>query len=1120
MKLYIHRNHVNYHEDMYKKIKDNLDSGIKQYIIVPDQFTLEAEKIALDQLQVDGLIDIEILSFSRMCMRILEETGGNSKTIINKQGKHMILLKILAELKDELDIFSKSKDKRGFIEMLNDFITDIKQSKISIDELESLIGTVEEDVILHKKLKDVLMIYKSYEKHMANHYIDNEDYYQIVYNHFLESTLIKDAIVWIEGFDYFSLQMLDMIEKILQQARETNIVLLGDREDARDADVFDITKFTVGQCQKTAEKVESQCEIQFITSPVLEKNHELKNIESELFSYPYNTSEEINENITLTATTDYYAEIETIASKIIELTREKDYRYRDIIVICNDTNDYNSVIKKVFGEHQIPYFIDEKKNIMHNPLIEYITALLDTIHHNYKYEDIFRLIKTNMTDISYRDYEKIENYVLKYGIRGASWREEFYLGKEQLEEELEEINKTREKIIALINGIETKIEKAKTAKEKTEVLYHHLAEELNVGEKLEKIVDIQNTYEAQGYIREATQIWQVVSEALDQIVELLGDQKISRKQYAELVSAGFEAVEIGIIPTTNDQIVVGTIQRSRSSSPRAVFIVGLNDGVIPSAMTESGILGDQEKERLKEIEVEIGRHSHFRIKEEKLNIYKSFTTAKDAMYLSYVNANTEGKEIKPSLLVDRIKKLYPNLKTEKDIHSMADHHGLLSNPNASLKFLINGAKRMVETGDSSELWESTYNWYLKNPKYSELIKTIQIGLFYDNQVAPLSKKLSSKIYQNPFVASASRLELYASCPFAHFVKYGLGAKERKVREVQAAEFGFIFHEALMQFGEEIERRNISWQSLTQTETNQIIDDIINNIAKDFDEGILHTNHQNLFKLNRIKGAVKKTAWILTEHISRGQFDKFKFETDFGQNKEFPAIELELADGEKAYLEGRIDRIDLIQEENETIVKVIDYKSGGKTINLKDIVNGFQLQLILYLNATMNGLKKKRDDASIIPAGVFYLKVDNPMLKSEDGVLDRFLVKEEVEKQIRKKFMMEGLIINDMEIIEKIDSKIAEESSVILNIKRTKKGFRKGTKVYSKESFKKISNYVNDFATNICSEIIAGKIKIEPKKIKSQISSCTYCDYKSICQFDLSFPNNKLKTMKNEIDIDE
>ena len=1117
IKIIKHRNNIESKDYMFGKIKESMKDN-KIFIIVPDQFTLESEKIAIEKLDVKGLMDVEVLSFNRMSNRILEETGGNNKTLINKQGKHMILLRILSELDKELDIFSKSKNKKGFIELLNDLITEIKQSKISINDLEEMISEFNEDVILEKKLRDILVIYIKYEEYMEDKYIDNEDFSRIVYEKFSDSTLIKNSVVWIDGFDYFSPQMLDMIEQIFKESKETNIVLIDCNDTDKDKDLFNISNYTISQCALVAEKVEKTIEIDTVgTDYLIKQSREIAMLEKELFAYPNNILNEKTEDIEAIICSDYYSEVETVASKIVGLTRDNDYRFKDISVICNDISDYGSIIKRVFKEYGIPCFIDEKKSIMHNPFVEYTTALLEIFTNNYRYEDVFRLIKTNLSILKFKEYEKLENYVLRFGISGKKWKSEFTNGSEYLKDEyIAEINNYREKFINSLEKIEKAIKEAKTPKDKTEVLFYHIQDEMNASEKIDIIVKHQRENEELEYIKELTQIWNVIVQVFDQVVEIVGDIAISMKNYSELISTGFEAVEIGIIPTTNDQVLVGTIQRSRSGKAKAVFVIGVNDGVIPSAMTEKGILGDIEKEKLKAKYYEIGRNSDFRIKEEKLNIYKTFTMATEKLFISYTSSNMEGKELKSSLLMDRIYKIFPDIKKEVDISNSKEYNGKINTPYSTLKYLIDETKKGIENGEYDDAWKSTYNWYLKNNKYKSILAKINEGLFYKNRVKKINKELVRKLYPTPLKVSASRLELYSKCPYSHFIKYGVNAHERKIREFSVAEFGQIFHAALMMFGEEIVRRDLKWEDVTKEECNQLVNEIIENLAHDFDEGILNQDNRNKFKIHRIKTAVEKTAWILTEHIKNGEFDKFSFETAFGEGKEYPPITVNLPDDSKVLIEGRIDRIDLMKEDKDIYVKIIDYKSGGKELSLSDIANGFQLQLMLYLSATMNGVKEQNKACDVKPAGVFYLKIDDPIIKSEIGVLNEEAIKEMVEKEIKRKFIMDGLVLKDVNIIEKIDKDIASGKSEIIKVKKTKKGFDSRNKLYTEEEFKKITDYVEAFSSNICNELLDGEIKIEPKKINSALTSCTYCDYKTICQFDVSFPDNRYKNMENKI----
>ncbi|MCG8481695.1 MAG: helicase-exonuclease AddAB subunit AddB [Clostridia bacterium] len=1094
---------------MYERVQNISNQEIrKTYILVPEQYTLQAEKTAVEKLQVSGLMDIEVLSFSRLSHYILDMVGGVTRVHVNEQGKHMILYKILTELEEELQIFGKAVKKHGFIDLINELITEMKQFNILSEELMEVIIHKEDEIILTKKILDICKVYEKFNDYLKDKYIDSEDFINMLIDKINDTLPLKNSVIWIDGFDHFNPQILTLIGKMMGIAHEINFNFTMD-PNGSDQDLFDVTKYSVNKCIEMAQQsgvpyqmvnVQSQYQISQVK--------EIQHLEKNLYAYSLDTYENKTENIDLYGCSSYYAEVETVASKIIELVRTRDYRYKDIAIICNDMDSYDHLIQRVFEEYDIPVFIDTKKTIMHNPFVEYIMALMDVISNGYRYEDVFRFLKTGQSDYEIEACETLENYAIRYKIKGNKWKKDFEIGREVLgDEAFEQVNMLRSEIIGMFEGFERVMKKAKTVSEKTEKLYDYIQNKTKTLNKVENWIERLRGLGEYSYMRETAQIWNIIINILDQMVELIGDTEINNKDFTQILRAGLESVEAGIIPTTMDQVIAGTLQRSKIANVKALFMMGVNDGVIPSCHTTDGVLLREEKEILKEYNVEMGRDEAFKIKEEKLLIYKAMSKSSEYLSLSYTVSDAEGKEMKPSLLIDRVMKMFKNLSLKKDILDQPDGGAMVTTPKSTLKYLIEQIRHGLEGEPIPELWQNVHNWYVDKEEYKDALRLAFEGLFYNNQLEKLSWNDVKNLYNQPMALSASRLETFVLCPYAYFLRYGIKAEERKIYDIAVAEIGEIYHQTLMAFSKKMSNGEVDIEALERYECEEIINQILEDITNHYLEGILKSNNRYLYKILRIRKVLKKTAWMLVEHLKKGTFNEFYYEVSFGRKGIFPPIQVILPNEETVYIEGRIDRIDVLNKDEELFIKIIDYKSGGKQLDLNEVVNGLQLQLMVYLQAALEGIQSKKLDKNIKPAGIFYFKIDNPMVPI-DSTLDEESLFNTVEKQIRKMFKMDGLVLKDSRLIKDLDKDIQGYSDIIpVNIKKNGDIGTK-SKVLGEEAFHQISVYTEKLVKNICMSITQGSIDIQPKKLSGKRTSCTFCKYKTICNFDTSFPNNK------------
>ncbi len=1135
LRVYYGRESLDKDRFLFEKIGESLKEKREKeniLLMVPDQFTLQAERNAFACLAVEGLMDLEVLSQSRLGERVLQETGGDKRLHIDKYGRHMLFSKIVGEKEASFEAFSGMEKSHAFIELVNDFITEMKQYNLTAAELENYISELEEDSLLYRKLRDIQKIYISYEEALDGNYNDTEDNMTLYARKIRESTWIKNSEIWVYGFDSFTPKSLKIIESFMLQSRNVAFVLTDCKEETRDRDLFDLSKTVVRRLEALA--AENRCPFELLEIPELyrieekeegqflneKKMKELVYMEQELFSYPQKQYTKEGNAISFCACANFYAEAETAAAQIISLVRENELRFRDIAVICNDIEERASVLQRVFEQYEIPFFLDRKRRILHNPAIRLILSLLVLAEGNYRFDDVFECIKTGLffsADLQSVEIEDLENYSIQYKIRGGRWKNEFQYGqKEWGEEKLSTLNEMRAVFCSEIEQFRSDFKKAENVEKQTAVLYQFLNDVLGLPFKLEKLQKELMERMDYEYAEEMAQVWAVVLGMLDQLVQLLGGESLSIQDYGALLRSGFEAVEIGLLPPTADQVLVGTMQRTRTGKIKALFVMGANEGVLPSAQNEKALLNEDEKAILTKRGIEICRDDLLRVQEEKLAIYKTLSKPTDFLWMSYTVSDIEGKEKKPSMIFEKLHELFFNHTIQKDIQNRDDFMPKIQRIKSTANYLTEALREASDGKELKKQWKFVYNWFLKQAeeesevKLPGIISALQAGLLYENRTEKMKRDLVEALYKKDgwkdFLLSPSRLERFSRCPFAHYVQYGLRPAERRIFEIAGRETGDAYHECLMRFSQQLTLEGVAinaesspWMTLSKGECTEQITLLMQEIAKEYREGVFAQGEEENYRLERMSSVCSDAAWALVSHVQNGRIREVYFEAEFGQGKEkiFPPIRVE-AQGKTVRIEGKIDRVDILSGETD-FIKIIDYKSGKERFDMEEAKKGWRLQLMLYLEAAMGGFEREKAK----PAGVFYFEIAEPMLDASGFSVEEYM--QILNEKLARTFKLDGVLLDDPKVIENIGGDFSGISDII-PVRKKKDGTFSGTsegKLLGETEFEEFRQEMQHTIEHLCKELVDGKLDIQPKKTKTA-TACDYCQFKGICHFDPVF----------------
>lgn len=1093
-------------EYCFKEIAKDINKE-KIYLIVPNQMALMAEKKLMEITNNVSLINTEVITFNRMAFRVRNEIGGAKKTNLSKSGKAMLLYDILCKQKDSLNFLGKSSEN---VDIIGNSITEFKKHRIDINKLREECNNTQ-DVYLKLKLNDMITMYEEFESSIQNRFLDENDVLDILNNQIVESNQFKDAIIYIDEFVGFTTQEYQIIAKLLQIAKQVNITICTDnlmQNEELDKDIFYASKNTGIKLINIAKEYGIEIEEDVKLKNLYRfKNEELKHLEENFYKIPYKKYEEEPKNIKMFLANNQYSEIEHIATQIVKLVRNEEYRYKDISVITKNLSIYSSLIKVIFSNYNIPVFIDEKRELSENIIVKFLISVLEICNKNWSYESVFNYLKTGFVNIEREEIFKLENYCIRWGIKGNKWYKEDwnYVGKDEYtKEEVDRLNELRRMIVKPIRNLQEKAKKDNTFFNLTKILYEFLQEM-----KLEETIKLKiNKLEEKGFIELANEYetsFKVLIELFDEIVLVFGEEKTNFDKYISTLKIGLKNTGLGKIPATQDEVIVGDVSRSRSHKVKAVFIIGINDGEFPSVYKDEGFFNDKDREYLKEQGFELANGSLENLYEENFNIYKAFTVAEEKLFLSYASSDNEGRTLRPSILITKMKKIYSNLQETSDIISQEKE---IITKNNTFDNLIEKLNDYQEGKDVEDIWFDVLNYYENDALWkSRLLKSLE-GITYTNIPEQIKPEFVKKLYGETLHTTISRLERYRSCQFSFYLEYGLKLKEKKSLKLDPIDTGSFMHEVIDTFFENVSNKKISIKEIENADIEKIVKQIVEEKLNLTSNYIFKSIPKFIILTNRLCRLVTLSIIYIVQGLKNTDFEVVGNEIEFKNGKEYRPIEIVTKDGKKVEITGKIDRIDLAKDETGKYIRIIDYKSSAKDINLNEVLAGLQLQLITYLDAVCQ-------DKDLIPAGILYFGLVEP--KIDKGKRAKDITEEEIEQKLREHFRMNGLVLAEMNIINMMDNKLKDgEKSDVIPVKIKKDGtMDKTSKVVSRKEFEILQKYVKNTLAQISKEILDGNIDIKPYyNVKTKRKPCEYCKYNSICNFKKGFYGNDYNYIDN------
>lgn len=1120
------------HNEIVKELKEQ-PLGAPIYLIVPDQMSYQAEYMLTNNYDIRGIIRAQVMTFKRLAWYILQETGGIAKEQIDKIGYRMLIRRLLAENKDQFTLFRQAADKRGFTEEVEQLIKEFSQYNIDSTVLNEAITKLEQTSApntLIAKTKDLQIILDKLEEVLGDSYVDSDGFYPILIEQLQNSQKLKEAHIYIDGFTAFTVREFEIVKQLLALAKRVTVVLPFEDVNDKDDDQAVFYRSAVMYDKLIQEAHNFQIEIEpriHLENCYRYHNYDLQHVE-----------EQFHESIPKTAQADGYvqiieganrrAEIHAIAREICRIVQEEGVRYRDIGIMYRQADIYDPLIETIFAQYDLPVFTNEKKPMLHHPLIEFSRSILEVMTSNWQYEPVFRSVKTDLLFPLNSDLKEMrekadlfENFVIAQGIYGYRWFEDarwFYkkyrglefFSKHQTDEELKMqqlIDEMKEIIKTPLEKLQAALSKAETGRDIAMALYNCI-DELQVYDKLQVLKDTElEEHELHG-ASEHDQAWNRWINVLDQFVIMFGDQKLTIEEAAQILDEGYDTLKFSKIPPSVDEITVATVEFSRFDNKKVVFVIGVNDGVYPMRMDYEGLITDVERGWFADIDTELSPTSKHRLLQEAFLIYRAFSSPSDRLYVTYASADEESKALLPSLYINRLHKLFevngiktlPHKRVLIDPAEELNPKNVLSylqHPRTSLAFLIMQLRQAEYSQNLAPEWLALKVFYEQADDWKHVLQTVMRPLEKKNVAEKLTQDITEELYGTELTSSVSRIEKFYRCPFSHFTTYGLRLEERAVYRLENFAMGDLFHEALKWITLETKRLNLQWNRLTRTQCSQLARQAVEQIVPVFSHQILLSSARYRYIQRKLIRIVERTMIALSQHAKLSFFKPIAIEAAFGPNEQLPPLEINLNNGRKMHLRGRIDRIDSAEIGNKSYLRVVDYKSSSRDLDLNEVYHGLSLQLLTYLDVALENASNWLDrDADA--AGVLYVHVHNPILKIEQELDDMTL---ELERM--KKYRMRGLLTENSESLIAMDEELElGGSSKIVPVYLKKDGTASPSmsRIVSPDEMKEIKQYVRLKHQAAGNGILNGETAIRPYRLKGK-TACDFCSFKSVCQFD-------------------
>lgn len=1075
-------------------IKASMTEGHPPVIfMVPEQSNMAAEQGMISLHPMGGTMDISILSFTRLAFKVFDELNIHTRDILDDYGKSMLIMKLLMAHQDELSYYGSMVGKQGFVDEVKSLLSEFYQYQVTDEVLSGVIGQLDPDKSLYHKLKDLQILLRAFDEAMEDSYMVTEQILTLLKEVAGESGLLRRADIYFDGFTGFTPVQYGVIEELMKLGGNhyfsfTMEEALFGKNDYGEQGLFHLAKDSVDRLCRLAQ----DNRITVLPHVGLKRNYRLENsealchLEQQLFRFPDRPYQKETQEIRIVSAADRKEEIAFVAKTIKKYVMEQGYHYRDFAVITGDLKEQSVFWKQGMEQLAIPYFLDFSETLSHNPMVEIIGMVMELFRSDFSYDSVFSFLKTGFLDIGMEEVYDLENYALRYGVRGYHWWASPFKGNTK---GLGERNATRKRFMDRMEPVAPVFLKHRApAKEYMEALYRFLC----ANQMAEKLYAKSLWLEEKGNLREAkaySQVYEKFIAVLDKTMDLLGEEEMEREHFMEVLMAGIADMRLGVIPSTLDQVMIGDMERSRLHHVQILFVTGTNEGLIPKSASGKGILVDKDREQLKDKALQLAPGSREEMFLQQYYWYLQITQAAEQLFITYRQSDEKGAQLRPSYFISRIRHIFPSLQIER-AGQLSEGFTPTTREEVTAGFTDCLA---AEKGEDSSLYR------VMEQECPEEMRDILSGYFYDNRAGVLDRAIARRLYGENMVHSVSRLETYAGCAYQFFLEFGLRLRKREEYKVETTHIGTILHAVMEHFFKKVRDGEIRPGQMTKEEIDRTVEELTVQAAKEENDTIFESSARSRHQLDVLIRVARRSVANLCRHLEQGKMQPAYFEEQFSPESRLHYINMALEEDMRMELNGIVDRVDIRETEDAVYIKVIDYKSGAKDIDYVKMYEGKQLQLTVYMSVMLELLQREYPDKKIIPTGMYYFHIYDPIIEELEDT-------KREQKRIESS-RLSGLVNDDEKSLELMDGR----TGLVTPVRYKKDGSldSRNQMLVSTQELLQISEFVRDKMTAIGEQIIHGEIEMNPEKGEVH-SPCNICDYKDICRFEAGLGGNRYR----------
>ena len=1090
-------------------------------VVVPEQFTMHTQQQLVAMHPAHSIMNIDVLSFERMAYRVFDELGTDTLQVLEETGKHLLLRKVVQEQKERLLVLQKNSRRPGYIAEIKSLISELMQYDISPETMEDMMECPGMQESFRQKAGDILVLYREYRSRLAGHYITAEEILQKLMDVADQSKILRGATVVFDGFTGFTPIQNQFMEMLLGIADKVVVTVTCEPESSFFQEPAEQELFAMGKRMALTLITmagRAGCEIE--PAICLEQSDRgrftpggyLRHLEQNLFrpdAKAFTEAKKPRDDFSMVSLSTPRQELTYVASEIEKQVREQGLHYGDFAVVCADMDTYAHLVPGIFDKLHIPYFLDAKAEIVFHPFIEAIKSLFMMVEENFSYESVMRLLRSKMTDLDTSEIDLLENYLLAANVRGyGKYRDIFtYIPMGYTPEQMVVLYEIRDRLAKPLGQfLERFPGKRGNVADISEALYQWICY-YDMERQLKMRGDLFDEMGEATKAREYQQIYGVVMDLLDKLVAILGAEEMSLTEYGELLSTGFESLRIGVIPPGNDRVVVGDMERSRLSHIKVLYLVGACDGAIPKSLGSGGIFTQVERQQLREADFVLAPTDREKAFMQRFYLYFVMTKPSHKLVVTYARVDNGGNATRRSYLIGVLEKLFPSISVTT-IDTLPTSYQFLT-PEMARDYLVESLRACARGEDIPEELLGLLAW--EQEQNQSGMRRLVEAAYSTHKKEQLSAAAVDAVFGKERFESVSRMEQYARCAYAYFVKYGLLLQPRQEYSFASVDMGNLYHTALEYYSKRLARETeVNWYTISEEQMEDMVREAVTHTYQTMTKTQVMETARDAYILHKMEMTLRQTVWVLTEQVRKGSFVPKAFEVSFDRVDDVEALRFQLDEMHSMRLVGKIDRVDLCEREDTVYVKIVDYKSGNKDVDFNQLYHGLQVQLVLYLNATMEGLKEQYPDKEIVPGAMFYYHIHRPFLSREA------VQKNGSEGALLKELQMRGVLNRDDVVVEAMHHGLQGKSNVIPAGRKADGTLDATTKALDKEQFALLGEYVNLLMQEYGERMIGGDVDCAPYKMGDE-TGCTYCEYHGICGFDSKMPGYEYRVLSVEKD---